>query len=239
MTPHNRGEKGDFAPVVLAPGDPLRAKYVAEHFLDDARLVTDVRNMLGYSGTYRGKPVSVMATGMGAPSIGIYSYELFAFFDVETVIRIGTSGGLSGKIHVGDLVCAMSASADGSYAKQYRLDGTFSPCADYHALTLAVEASSRLGYPMYEGMVLSSEYFSSYNASGDDDWKKWTKVGALAQDMETYALYCNAAYCGKKALSILTMTDNLVTGKSFADEERMAGNGRMIKVALETAYGLQ
>jgi purine-nucleoside phosphorylase len=211
---------------------------VAESFLDDARLVTDVRNMLGYTGTYKGKPVSVMATGMGAPSIGIYSYELFSFFHVETIIRIGTSGGLRKGIGVGDLVLALSASTDGAYARQYRLDGTFSPCADYGTLAKAEEVCKRLAIPCHAGMVFSSEYFSSYHAAGADSWKPWARMGALAQDMETYALYCNAAYTGKKALSILTMTDNLVTGKSFADEKRMEGNKPMIRVALEVAHEL-
>lgn len=238
MTPHNRAEKGDFAPVVLCPGDPLRARFVAEQFLEKSRLVTDVRGMPGYSGLYRGTPVSVMATGIGEASIGIYSYELFTFYGVRTIIRIGTSGGLRKEIEVGDLVVALSASTDGAYARQYHLDGTFSPAADYGALSLAMKCAKEANIPIHAGMVFSSEYFSSYNASGEEDWKKWARVGALAQDMETYALYCNAAHAGRKAFSILTMTDNLVTGRSFADEERMEGNRAMIRVALEVAHEL-
>lgn len=238
MTPHNRAEAGAFAPVVLAPGDPQRAKFVSEQYLADARLVTDVRGMPGYTGSYKGRPVSVMATGMGEGSIGIYSYELYAFYGVQAIIRIGTSGGLRKELHVGDLVGAMSASTDGGYARQYGLDGSFSPCADYQMLSMAMDAARKLGYPMAAGQVFSSEYFSQYNARGSESWKDWARVGALVQDMETYALYCNAAFLGRRALSILTMTDNVATGESFKDEERMEGNRRMIEVALEVAHDL-
>ena len=238
MTPHNRAKAGAFAPVVLAPGDPRRAQFVAEQYLVHARLVTDVRGIVGYTGTYQGTPVSVMATGMGEGSIGIYSYELFSFYGVKAIIRIGTCGGLKKELQVGDLIGAMSASTDGGYAGQYGLHGTFSPCADYQLLATAMEKACLLGYPMIAGQVFSSEYFSCYHAGGPDSWKAWARVGALVQDMETYALYCNAAFLGKKALSILTMTDNVVTGESFRDEERMEGNRRMIEVALEVAHGL-
>jgi len=236
MTPHNHGSKGDYAPVVLCPGDPLRARMLAETYLDQRRLVSDVRNVLGYTGLYKGKPVSVLATGMGEGSIGIYSYELYSFYDVQAIIRIGTSGGYQKAIRVGDLVAAMSASTDGGYAGQYHLDGTFSPCADYQLLSVAMRVATERKIRMYAGMVLSSEYFSSYHAAGPDCWKQWARVGALAQDMETYALYCNAAWTGRKALSILTMTDSLATGESFKDEERMKGMCPMIEVALDVAY---
>jgi purine-nucleoside phosphorylase len=235
MTAHNRGEKGDYAPVVLCPGDPLRAKMVAQQYMEDARLVTDVRGILGYTGLYHGSPVSVLATGMGEGSIGIYSYELYTFYDVKAIIRIGTCGGLLASVGVGDIVAAMSASTDGGYAGQYRLSGTFNPCADYPMLETAMRIAGERHIPIHAGMVFSSEYFSSYHAGGADSWKRWARMGALAQDMETYALYCNAAWTGKKALSLLTMTDNLATGKSFRDEERMPGMGRMIEVALEVS----
>jgi purine-nucleoside phosphorylase len=238
MTPHNKGEAGDYAKVVLCPGDPLRATMVAERYLKDARLVSDVRGIPGYTGTFQGIPVSVMATGMGEGSIGIYSYELYTSYDVNAIIRIGTCGGYQKSIQVGDLIAAMSASTDGGYAGQYRLEGTFSPCADYGLLVGAMDAAGKKGYSIHAGMVFSSEYFSSYHAF-PDSWKAWARMGALAQDMETYALYCNAAWTGKKALSILTMTDNLVTEESFKDEERMPGMGRMIEVALEVARGVR
>ncbi len=236
MTPHNRAEKGDFAPTVLMPGDPLRARFVAENYLEKPRLVTDVRNVLGYTGYYRGVPVSVMSSGMGAPSAGIYSYELYSFYDVENIIRIGTSGGLQDFIEVGSLIFAVTASTDSSWASQYGLRGTLSPCADFNLLENGVKAVREKGFPYYAGMIFSSDYFSTYNALGSGEWKSFAAMGALAQDMETTALYCTAMYTHKRALSILTMTDNLVNGKSFRDEERMEGNRRMIEVALETAY---
>lgn len=235
MTPHNKGNKGDFAKTVLLPGDPLRAKYVAEKFLDNARLVTDVRNVLGYTGTYKGVEVSVMSCGMGAPSAGIYTYELFTEYDVDNIIRIGTSGGLQADIPVGCLILSMACSTDSNYAKQYNLEGTLAPTADYSLLSTAVECVKELKYPYRCGMTVSSDYFSSYSACGEQHYNKFAQMGALATDMETIALYCNAMYTHKRALSILTMTDNCVTGESFKDNERMKGNERMIRLALETA----
>lgn len=236
MTPHNRAKVGEIAKTVLMPGDPNRAKFCAENYFDNPRLVTDVRGILGYTGTYKGMPVSVMASGMGAASIGIYSYELFTHYDVDSIIRIGTSGGLQPYIPVGALVLALTCSTDHSWASQYNLKGTLSPCVDYALLENAVECAKRDGRNFYCGMILSSEYFSSYNALGPDEWKSFAAMGALVQDMETHALYCNAMYTKKRALSILTMTDNVVTGESFKNEERMEGNRPMIELALETAY---
>lgn len=236
MTPHNRAAKDDFARTVLMPGDPLRAKFCAENYFDEPRLVTDVRNQLGYSGFYRGMPISVMSSGMGGPSAGIYSYELFTEYDVENIIRIGTSAGLQENMEVGDLVFALTCSTDGAWAKQYNLKGTFAPCVDFTLLEKGLEAVREKKFPFHAGMIFSSDYFSSYNALGEDEWKSFADMGALAQDMETMALYSNAMYTHKRALSILTMTDNVVTGRSFRDEERMEGNRRMIEVALETAY---
>ena len=177
-----------------------------------------------------------MASGMGAASIGIYSYELFTHYDVDSIIRIGTSGGLQDYIPVGGLVLALTASTDHSWASQYNLRGTLAPVVDYGLLEKAVEKAKEMKLPYWCGMIFSSEYFSSYNALGPDEWKSFARMGALVQDMETHALYCNAMYTGKRALSILTMTDNVVTGKSFRAEERMEGNRPMIELALETAY---
>lgn len=235
MTPHNRAAIGEIAKTVLMPGDPNRAKFCAENYFENPRLVTDVRGILGYTGEYKGMPVSVMASGMGAASIGIYSYELFTHYDVDAIIRIGTSGGLQEYLPVGALVLALTCSTDHSWASQYNLKGTLAPCVDYPLLECAVESAKRLGRDYWCGMVFSSEYFSSYNALGPDEWKSFARMGALVQDMETHALYCNAMYTGKRALSILTMTDNVVNGKSFKDEERMEGNRAMIELALETA----
>ena len=236
MTPHNRAKVGEIANTVLMPGDPNRAKFCAENYFDSPRLVTDVRGILGYTGTYKGMPISVMASGMGAASIGIYSYELFTHYDVDSIIRIGTSGGLQDYLKPGDLVLAMTCSTDHSWASQYNLKGTLAPCVDYTLFKTAVECLERGKRDYYCGMVFSSEYFSSYNALGPDEWKSFASMGALVQDMETHALYCNAMYTKKRALSILTMTDNVVTGESFKDEERMEGNRPMIELALETAY---
>ncbi len=235
MTPHNRASKGDIAPIVLAPGDPLRARMVAERYLTDARLVTDVRNVLGYTGRFDGRDISVMATGMGAPSIGIYSYELFTEYDVRTIIRIGTSGGLQPDIAVGDLILTMTSSTDSSWAHQYRLDGTYSPCCDASLLLSAVEICKERKIPFHAGMVFSSDLFSTYNALGEDSWKPWARMGALAQDMETYALYSTAAWTRKKALSILTMTDSCVTGEGLPDDRRMSALYPMVELALAVA----
>ena len=236
MTPHNNAKKGEIARTVLMPGDPQRAKFTAENYFDNPVLVTDKRGILGYTGTYRGMPVSVMASGMGAASIGIYSYELYTHYDVDAIIRIGTSGGLQDYIPVGGLVLAMTCSTDHSWADQYNLKGTLAPCVDYSLFRTAVDCAERDSVPLWCGMVFSSNYFSSYNALGPDEWKSFASMGALVQDMETQALYCTAMYTKKRARSILTMTDNVVTGESFRDEERMEGNRPMIRLALETAY---
>ncbi|MFA6688918.1 MAG: purine-nucleoside phosphorylase [Sphaerochaetaceae bacterium] len=239
MTPHNRASKGDIAPVVLAPGDPFRAKMVAQRYLTDARLVTDVRNILGYTGQFQGKSISVMATGMGAPSIGIYSYELFTEYDVRTIVRIGTCGGLQPQITVGELILALTASTDSAWAHQYRLDGTYSPCCDAALLFAAVEQCRSRSIPFHAGMVFSSDLFSSYNALGADSWKPWARMGALAQDMETYALYSTAAWTGRTALSILTMTDSCVSGEGLPSEQRMSALYPMVELALEVASNCQ
>lgn len=236
MTAHNKAEKGEIAPIVLAPGDPLRAKLVAEDFLTDSRLVTDVRNVLGYTGHYKGKEVSVLATGMGGPSCGIYSYELFTEYGVEAIIRIGTCGGFQPEIGVGSLVLAMTASTDSAWAHQYNLKGTLSPACDPSLLLKAIGHAEALGFPHHAGMVFSSDLFSSYNALGEDSWKAWARMGALAQDMESYALYATAAWCKKRALSILTMTDSCVTGAGLDDADRMSALYPMIELALETAW---
>jgi purine-nucleoside phosphorylase len=235
MTPHNRASSQDIAPIVLLPGDPARAEWVAHQFLEGARQVTDVRGMLGFTGVWKGRPVSVMASGMGGPSAGIYSYELFHFYPVERIIRIGTSGGLQSDIAVGDVVIAMTASTDSAWAHQYQLKGTLSPAASFDLFEKAVKTARTLGIPFHAGMVFSSDLFSSYNALGPDSWQPWARLGALAQDMETYALYCTAAYLHKEALSLVTMTDSCVTGKSLADDQRMSALEPMIRIALELA----
>jgi purine-nucleoside phosphorylase len=235
-TPHNSAKEGDIAPLVLMPGDPLRAKHVAENYLEGARQFNTVRNMFGYTGTYRGRPVSVMGSGMGGPSMGLYSYELFAFYGVESIVRIGTCGGLTAAVEVGDLVLAMTASTDSNYAHQYRLNGTFSPCADFGLLEKAVNAAREKKAPYWVGGILSSDVFSLYSAlPPEEGWARWAKMGCAATDMECYALYCNAAYLGKKALAMFTCSDSNVSRKEMTPVERQTALGSMFEVALGLA----
>jgi purine-nucleoside phosphorylase len=231
-TPHNQAKAGEIAKTVLMPGDPLRAKYIAETYLKDAKCFNTVRNMLGYTGTYHGKKVSVMGGGMGMPSVGIYTYELFHFYQVENIIRIGSAGGIADGVHVRDVVLGMGACTDSNYAAQYRLPGTFAPVADYGLLSAAAEAAADLGIRAAVGDVLSSDVFY-----GDDPdaLKQWRKMGVLAVEMEAAALYMNAARCGKKALCILTVSDCPLTGESLPAKERETGFNDMIRIALAIA----
>lgn len=235
MTPHNSAQKGSIAKTVLLPGDPARAQWVAERFLTDAKEITAVRGMKGFTGIFNNKEITVMASGMGGPSMGIYSYELFTHYEVDSIIRIGTSGGLQENIEVGEVVLALCASTDSNFAHQYDLKGSYSPCVDYPLFQRAVNCAHSLAIPFHAGMVFSSDLFSSYNALGEESWQSWAHMGALVQDMETHALYCTAAFLKKKALSILTMTDSCVTGIGLEDERRMSALEPMITLALHTA----
>jgi len=231
-TPHNAAEAGAIAPFVLFPGDPLRAQFVAQNFLKDAVQVTGVRGMLGYTGTYKGEPVSVMGSGMGGPSAGLYSYELFAFYGVEHIVRIGTAGGFQPWQNLGDLIFAMTACTDSNYAYQYQLPGTFSPSADFTLLKKAAKYAKKNGIGYAAGSLFSSDMYSEYNALGPEKaWKPWARMGCLAQDMETYALYCNAAYLNKSALSIVTNVASCVTGEVL-DTSGFTALEPMIKTAL-------
>ena len=231
-TPHNNAKAGDFAKTVLMPGDPLRAKYIAETYLENPRQVNAVRNMFGYIGTYKGKEISVMGGGMGMPSIGIYSYELFNFYDVDQVIRIGSAGAFQDNIKLMDVVIGMGACTDSNYAYQYGLPGTFAPIADYELLNRAVETAKRQGTNVVVGNVLSSDVF--YNAMSNVN-DLWRDMGVLAVEMEAAALYMNAAKAGKKALCMLTISDHLYTGESLSAEDRQLGFGKMMEIALELA----
>lgn len=235
-TPHNAAAKGDFAPLVLMPGDPLRAQYIAETRLKNVKKVTGVRNMLGFTGSWEGREVSVMSSGMGAPSMGIYSFELFSFYGVEKIVRIGTCGGMTAAIDVGDIVIAMTASTDSNYAHQYGLNGSFSPCADYSLLEKAVTAAKKRGTRHWVGGIFSSDVFSLYSALPDEEgWKKWAGMGCAATDMECFALYCNAAYLGKKALTLLTCSDSNITRKEMTPAERQTSLNAMFDIALDLA----
>ena len=231
-TAHNSAKAGDFAKTVLMPGDPLRAKYIAETYLENPRQVNAVRNMFGYTGTYKGKEISVMGGGMGMPSIGIYSYELFNFYDVDQVIRIGSAGAFQDNIKLMDVVIGMGACTDSNYAYQYGLPGTFAPIADYELLNRAVETAKRQGTNVVVGNVLSSDVF--YNAMSNVN-DLWRDMGVLAVEMEAAALYMNAAKAGKKGLCMLTISDHLYTGESLSAEDRQLGFGKMMEIALELA----
>lgn len=230
-TPHNSAEMGDIAKAVLLPGDPLRAKFIADTFLEDVKEFNHVRNMLGYTGTYKGKPVSVMGTGMGIPSIGIYSYELIHFYGVEKLIRVGSCGALQPDFQLGDIVMALAASTDSNYAHQYGLPGIYSAGASYKLLKKAADVAEESGYRYQVGNVLSADCF--YNDIPANDL--WAKMGVLGIEMESYALYCNAARAGVEALGIFSVSDSIVTGEELDAYARQTSFTNMMKVALETA----
>ncbi|MBQ8352943.1 MAG: purine-nucleoside phosphorylase [Spirochaetaceae bacterium] len=242
-TPHNAADINQIAKTVLLPGDSQRAKYIAEKYFENPKLVSDVRNVLAYTGTYKGKPITIMGSGMGAASAGLYSYELYHFYNVENIIRIGTAGGLQPNLEPGDLVFALTASTDSAYGNQYALKGTFSPAASYDLLEKAVASAKNHNISHHVGTVFSSDYFSDYNAlnqiTQESAWKPWAKMGCLVQDMETYALYSNAAWLSKNALSILTHTDSCVHGhKHLPYENRLPLLENMFTVALDVASQL-
>lgn len=231
-TAHNGAKQGDFAKTVLMPGDPLRAKYIAETYLESPRQVTAVRNMFGYTGTYHGKEISIMGAGMGMPSIGIYSYELFNFYDVDNIIRIGSAGALQDHIKLMDVVIGMGACTDSNYAYQYGLPGTFAPIADYELMSRAIKAANEQGTNVVVGNVLSSDVFYNQYEKVNDLWRD---MGVLAVEMEAAALYMNAAKAKKRALCMLTISDHLYRGEALSAEDRQLGFGKMMEVALELA----
>lgn len=234
-TPHNAAGEGEIAKTVLMPGDPLRAKYIADHYLSDVVCFNEVRGMLGFTGTYRGKRVSVMGGGMGMPSIGIYSYELYHFYGVDNIIRIGSAGGFSDGVKVRDVVVGLSASTNSNYAAQYKLPGTIAPTADFSLVELAVAAARKKNIPVKVGNILSSDTFYSADNTANDAWKA---MGVLCVEMEAAALYLNAAYAAKKALCLLTISDHLYTGEALTAQERQNTFSDMMEVALEVATEL-
>ena len=234
-TPHISAKVGDFAKTVLMPGDPLRAKYIAETFLKDAVLVNNVRGIQGYTGLWKGERVSVMASGMGMPSIGIYSYELFNFFEVDNIMRIGSIGGMSPNVKIRDILIGMGACTTSSYVRQFNLQGDFAPIASYNMMKIAIEECEKLGASYAVGNILSSDMF--YNADTEAS-AKWTKMGVLGVEMEAAALYMNAAAAGKNALAICTVSDHLLTGEATTPEERQNSFTEMMEVALNTAIRL-
>lgn len=231
-TPHISATKGSVAGTVLMPGDPLRAKYIAENFLTDVECFNKVRNMLGFTGKYKGKTVSVMGGGMGMPSVGIYSYELFNFYDVNKIIRIGSAGAISDDINLRDIVLAMGACTDSTYGNQYGLNGMFAPIANFNLLKRAEERSQGLDVNVFVGNVYSTDVF--YN--NEPILPKWGKMGVLAVEMEAAALYMNAAKSGKDALCILTISDCPLRGLFISPKEREEGFNNMVKIALDVAF---
>lgn len=229
-TPHNSGNIGDIAKTVIMPGDPLRAKLIADTYLEDVFCYNTVRNVLGYTGTYKGKRVSVQASGMGCPSIGIYSYELYNHYDVDNIIRVGSAGAFMEDAKLGDLIIAQGAATDSNYASQYNLPGTFTPPASYELVEAAVNACKENNREYTVGSVLSSDFFYNDNTSYIESWKK---MGILCAEMEAMALYCNAARLRKNALCILTVSDQLVTNEFMTAEQRQTGFGNMITTSLE------
>ena len=230
LTPHNNAKEGDIAKTVLMPGDPLRAKYIADTYLEDVVCFNTLRNMFGYTGTYKGKRISVMGGGMGIPSIGIYSYELYHFYGVESIIRIGSAGAYADDIKVMDIIIGMGACTNSNFAHQYGLPGTFAPIADYELMQKAIDVAKAQGKKVRVGNILSSDTFYSDDADAKDLWKK---MCVLAVEMEAAALYMNAARAGKKALCILTISDHLYYPEELTAQEREQGFGSMMEIALE------
>lgn len=241
-TPHINARPEDFGQTVLMPGDPLRSKYIAENFLENARLVNNVRGIQGYTGEYKGVKVSVMASGMGIPSISLYAYELYNAFGVQNIMRIGSAGSIHPDIHLRDIVVAQGACTDSNFAHQYHLGGTFAPIASYEMLRHAVAACEEEGATYRVGNVLSSDNFY-----GDDDGvpealqdvSGWQKMGVMAVEMEAAGLYMTAARCGKNALAICTISDHILRGEALLAEERQTSFREMMRVALETAVKLE
>lgn len=228
-TPHNTAKKGDIAKKVLMPGDPLRAKYIAETYLENPVCFNIVRNVLGYTGTYKGQEVSVMASGMGMPSIGIYSYELYNFYDVDRIIRIGSAGALQDDVNVMDVIIAMGACTDSNFGSQFCLPGTFAPTASYNLVSRAVEVAKEQGTPVRVGNVVSSDVFYSDNKQASDAWRK---MGVLCAEMECAGLFMTAARAGKEALGILTISDHIYREEAISAEARQTSFNKMMEIAL-------
>ena len=233
-TAHNSAEKGDIARTVLMPGDPLRAKFIAENYLESPVCYNQVRGMLGYTGTYKGVPVSVQGSGMGMPSIGIYSWELFNEYGAENIIRVGTAGAIADNVNLRDVIIAMSASTNSSYGSQFRLPGSYAPTASWKLLSAAAKAAEKKGCVYHTGNILSSDTFYDDSAS----LGKWAKMGVLGVEMESAALYMNAARAGKNALCILTVSDCPLRGLATTAEERQSTFRDMMEIALETAVSV-
>ena len=235
-TPHIKATSADFAKTVLMPGDPLRSKFIAETFLENPKLINNVRGIQGYTGTYKGVTVTVMASGMGMPSIGIYSYELYNFFGVENIIRVGSAGGLSDDVQLRDVIIGMGACTNSAYQNQYNLNGNYAPIASYELLSSAVEEAKKLGVRYKVGNLLSSDIF--YHADPNFN-QGWYKMGVLGVEMEAAALYMNAAAAGKRALAICTVSDHILRGEALDSDARQNTFTDMMEIALNVAVKMQ
>ena len=232
MSIHINAKKGQIAESVLLPGDPLRAKHIAENYLTGAECYTDIRNMLGYTGTYKGVPVSVQGTGMGMPSMGIYSWELMTEYDVQNLIRIGTCGAFSNNTKINDIILAVAASTDSNFSHAFSVPNSYAPCASWDLLTKAYDLNKEFGFQLTAGNTVSCDVFYE---TEPDWWQKWSNMGVLGVEMEAAALYMNAAYHNRNALAMMTVTDHFITGERSTTEERLNANDNMIKLALEIA----
>lgn len=230
-TPHNEAKKGDIKKTVLMPGDPLRAKHIAETFLEDVKQFNSVRNMLGFSGTYKGHEFSVMGSGMGIPSFAIYAHELYTMYDVEKIVRVGSCGAYQKDLDLFDVIIAQGASSDSNFAHQFNLPGNLAALADFDSLEKAVQAAREMNKKVHVGNIFSSDIF--YNADSDE-WKKWERMGVLGVEMESYALYLIAQYLNKKALGIFTVSDSFHKSEITTPEERQKSFNDMIEIALES-----
>lgn len=231
-TAHNTATKGQIAETILLPGDPLRAKFIADNYLKDVKKFNTIRNMFGYTGTYNGKEVSVMGTGMGLPSMGIYSYELIHFYGVKNLIRVGSCGSYNPNVKIHDIILCQGSCTDSNYAYQYDLPGTYSAIASFSLLEKAKKIADEKEYSVHVGNILSSDVFYDNNP---DIWKKWAEMGVLGVEMESYALYCNAAKAGVNALTILTVSDSLVSKEEISPQDRENTFTKMMEIALELA----
>ena len=231
-TPHIQPNGTKIAKTVLMPGDPLRAKYIADNFLENVEQFNEVRNMFGYTGTYKGKEISVMGSGMGIPSIGIYSYELYNFFDVDTIIRIGSCGALQENVNLYDVIIAQAASTNSNYVDQFNIPGHFAPIADFELITKAKQVADDIGAVTHVGNILSSDTFYNADKHFNDSWKN---MGILGIEMESAGLYLNAIHAGKKALGIFTVSDHILRDEAASAEERQTSFTQMMEIALEIA----
>lgn len=238
-TPHNEASINGVAKTVLMPGDPRRSEFIAETFLEHCMLVNDVRGVHGYTGTWKDVPVTVMASGMGMPSIGIYSWELYSMYDVDNIIRVGSAGALQDDLNLMDVILAQGACTTSAYIRNFGISGTYAPIADFQLLSEAKLAAEELGIPVHVGNVLSSDNFYSPFDNGDKENAEWKRMGVLGIEMEAAGLYTNAAYFGRKALCICTVSDHLYRPEMLNAEERQLGFRQMIEIALDTAVRME